>query len=528
MAILDSDVNVMKFIRNHQVTESLCKLYLNDDMADVHFVFGANSDNVQRLCSHRVILAAASPVFHQMFFGELRETGDVIISDCSFDAFSEFLQYFYVADVVLTSDLVFEVIQMAHKYDLPECVNMCVDFLIEYLTHDTIFITLQIAIWYDLTDLMAICTRMICDEAKLVFAAESFPFCTFVVLKRILLMNGLDCTEMDLLDAAMLWARHACFSQTDHTPTIEQCKMKLGESFESIRFNTMTAGEFSACLSRYPGMFNKQQLEQLFIEITTNSLVNSPGIRLKNARSKNALDEDGFIVCSRIASRRSNLQLIHPEQVVRFSVNQDILLHRIGIAKQSYIPEFPQKDRMPYVGNLLRVSTLSTQSISINLNKENQITLQTPAYLHADQIYEIELKLTTKSVHFSGVELKKDPIKIGNSIQFTFLDSPDVDYDNVTRGLITELHFQIPAERRPPPMSEPMPDTHGLPHAPPYASQPSTSQSRSRPSLSRFAQPQPNPFAQPQADPGVRVRQLNHTSNIRYHTGRRLRSIIFP
>lgn len=94
MALLDSDVNVLKFIRNHQVTESLCKLYLNDDMADVHFVFGADTDNIQRLCAHRVILAAASPVFHQMFYGDLREAGDVIISDCSFEAFSEFFAVF--------------------------------------------------------------------------------------------------------------------------------------------------------------------------------------------------------------------------------------------------------------------------------------------------------------------------------------------------------------------------------------------------------------------------------------------------
>lgn len=214
--------------------------------------------------------------------------------------------------MLLTSDLVFEVIQMAHKYDLPECVNMCVDFLIEYLTHETVFITLQIAIWYELTELITICEGMICNEAKSVFAAESFPFCTFAVLKKILLMSGLDCTESVLLDAAMLWARQACFTETDNTPSVEQCKAKLAECLDLIRFNAMTVDEFSACLSRYPGMFEKQQLEQLFIEITTNSISNTPAIRLKHARLRHSFDQNGFIACSRIASRRSFLQIINP------------------------------------------------------------------------------------------------------------------------------------------------------------------------------------------------------------------------
>lgn len=182
--ILENDVNTLKIIRNRQVPENLCKLYLNDDMADVFFVF-PNTDDVRRLTAHRLILAAASTVFHQMFYGDLREGVDVIISDCSIDGFTEFLQYFYLDEVTLTSDNIFEIIQMAHKYDLPGCVSMCIDFLIEYLNNETVFLTLHIAFVYDNKELITYCERMICNDPKSVFSAEAFVYCSKMVLKRI-------------------------------------------------------------------------------------------------------------------------------------------------------------------------------------------------------------------------------------------------------------------------------------------------------------------------------------------------------
>lgn len=59
--ILENDVSVLKVVRNHQVTESSCKLYLDESMA------------IERVPAHRFIQGAAFPVFHQMFHGELKE-----------------------------------------------------------------------------------------------------------------------------------------------------------------------------------------------------------------------------------------------------------------------------------------------------------------------------------------------------------------------------------------------------------------------------------------------------------------------
>lgn len=441
---LENDVNILKIVRNHQVPESLCKLYLNDDMADAFFIFTRNTDdNIKRLSAHRLILAAASPVFHQMFYGELRESGDVIISDCSFDAFTEFLQYFYLNEVAMTSDNIFEVIQMAHKYDLQPFMNMCIDFLIEYLNHETVFLTLQIAMLYDIKELKEICHRMICNDTKALFATESFPYCSFEVLKRIISLPSLSCSEVDLLDAAMQWAKHACFTESDIEPSIEQCKVKLKDCFDLIRFETMTSEEFSSCLFSYPGMFTSDELEKMVIYISNYRVLLDSTSDTQPKRTKYRINEDGFIVCSRIATRRSCIQLIDAKQVARFSVNRSIVLHGIQIAKQTQIPEFPYKERFPICGHTITLGHY-TQGIELSLDKEQSILFRQPITINAGQTYDIVLALNTKSTHFSAIELKKEPIKIGGSIEFTFKSHSLSSYDNVTRGIITDLYFTIP------------------------------------------------------------------------------------
>lgn len=441
--ILENDVNILKIVRNHQVSESLCKLYLNDDMADVFFVFTENDDETERLAAHRTILAAASPVFHQMFFGELRENGNVFITDCSYEGFVEFLQYFYLSDVTLTSDNITEVIQMAHKYDLQCFVTMCIDFLTEYLSHETVFLTLQIAMCYELTELKEICERLICNETKSVFQTDSFPYCSFAVLKKILSMPWLCCSELDLLDAAMQWAKHACFTESDEEPTMDQCKAKLKDCFDLIRFNAMSADEFSACLFNYPGMFPASELERKVICISNYRI--ALDLRPDGAphRMKYHHNKDGFIVCSRIASRRSTLHMLDTKQIARFSVNQTILLHGIQLANQTQLPEFPYKERVSRVGHVLTLGA-HTQAIEIDLNLEKRVLFSRPITINAGQTYDIILKLNTKCTHFSTVEMKKDPIKIGNSIEFSFKKHALSTYDNVTRGLITDLYFTIP------------------------------------------------------------------------------------
>lgn len=85
------------------------KWYLNSKTADVHFSFDS-SDNDKasgtRIPAHKILLADKSDVFEAMFYGELKETGDIRVTDVSDAAFVEFLQFFYNNQVEVSVSMV--------------------------------------------------------------------------------------------------------------------------------------------------------------------------------------------------------------------------------------------------------------------------------------------------------------------------------------------------------------------------------------------------------------------------------------
>lgn len=74
--------------------DGVAQLYHDTKTADVQFTFGSHASDgtVTRIPAHKNLLAAGSKVFRTMFYGDLKETGDVRVVDTSDAAFKEFLQ----------------------------------------------------------------------------------------------------------------------------------------------------------------------------------------------------------------------------------------------------------------------------------------------------------------------------------------------------------------------------------------------------------------------------------------------------
>lgn len=90
--------------------DSVGNLYRDSKTADVHFKFeSSNNGTATQIDAHKNLLAATSDVFGAMFYGELKETGDIRVVDVSDAAFKEFLQYFYQRKVKLSAENISEV-----------------------------------------------------------------------------------------------------------------------------------------------------------------------------------------------------------------------------------------------------------------------------------------------------------------------------------------------------------------------------------------------------------------------------------
>lgn len=142
-----NDHKVIKMSENENATnkydnkvlmESGEKMYLESDIADVYFVCAANDGTFKRIPAHKSVLAAASDVFKTMFYGELKEEGDVNVCDVTAAAFEEFLQFFYLREVKLTMDHIVEVFHLGHKYNIVKCFDVCVIFLKDHLSIDNV------------------------------------------------------------------------------------------------------------------------------------------------------------------------------------------------------------------------------------------------------------------------------------------------------------------------------------------------------------------------------------------------------
>lgn len=237
-------------------------MYGNVRTADVNFIFISDGQQEVRIPAHKSVLADGSPVFSKMFFGDLRDNGDVFINDVTAEPFNEFLQFFYLDEVKLTKECVAQVLHLSDKYDVQDGIARCEEFLAIILNPKTMCWGYDLALLYDLKKLIHFCDKSISFNTKSILNTESFMNCSRDVVKQILLMNHVSCTELDIFEACMKWA-----NQFNDTTSIEQQKLILGELFELIRFPTMTIRQFTTCLENRQGMLNSGEIADILIHI---------------------------------------------------------------------------------------------------------------------------------------------------------------------------------------------------------------------------------------------------------------------
>lgn len=158
------------------------RFYLNDKTADVYFVF--EQKNV-KVFAHKVLLAAKSDVFMAMFFGELKEKGDIKIleEDLLVDAFTEFLRYFYFKKVKLSTKNADSILYLGRKYEVVKCVDDYVKFFTQTLNNERACGILDRALFYDLDQMIKVCSNYISVNTSAVFSSTQFLGCSFWTLK---------------------------------------------------------------------------------------------------------------------------------------------------------------------------------------------------------------------------------------------------------------------------------------------------------------------------------------------------------
>lgn len=230
-----------KLYSNGDLLESVKEIYLNTKSCDVNFSFNSANGPGKRVAAHKCLLAASSDVFNAMFYGDLKEPGDVHLADSSDAAFMEFLQFFYLSDVKLTMENITEVMYLGQKYNVKGCISVCVEFLKDNLTAENVCSCLDLAILYDHNDLVKMCEKIIILDTVAVFKSVDFLECNKRASHHILKMDLLSCSEVDVFEACMNWVTTTSEQQILSKAIVD---MHLGDLFYEIRFKSMTMQQF--------------------------------------------------------------------------------------------------------------------------------------------------------------------------------------------------------------------------------------------------------------------------------------------
>lgn len=290
------------------------KLFLDARTADFFFVFESDDE---RIPAHKAILSAISPVFDVMFYDSLKHEGDEYTIDAKPAAIREFLQFFYLSSVKLTPKNVVEVLSLAKQYMIDECLNACNDVCESTLTLDTMCWGYELAIVAESDRLQKYCEKRIGENSEQIFRSSSFLDCKSNLLRRILQLDSLKCSETVVFDGCIAWAKKACIQMGLDDENVQNLRFQLDNMFYDIRFGEMTSKEFYLRYRKYDGLFSAEEFKDIIGMIEFKEF--QPPMFNRNPRkATNTSKPMVELVCDRIDWQKSSHMIGYPLLFITF------------------------------------------------------------------------------------------------------------------------------------------------------------------------------------------------------------------
>ncbi|XP_055316918.1 BTB/POZ domain-containing protein 6-B-like [Sitodiplosis mosellana] len=428
-------------------------MYLNEQLADVHFVFKFD-DDVQKVPAHKLILASLSPVFHAMFYGSLKEGNEVKIEDADADTFKEFLQIFYLSEVTITMENIETIVRLADKYDVLGYVNASAVFLRSQLTMDNVCWAYQLAMNLNNKELIEFCEDKIARSPKEIFAIDTFERCNKSTLQRILKL-GLICKETSIFEACLAWAKRACEKDNLDGAKAVNLRSQLGDCLQSIRFSAMTIEDFTTIENSNDGLFTSDEFKDIMLNLTAEGYESK--IFKQNPRVYK-WNENDILKCDRQSLGCSLSKSLKRSEVVWFTSNQTLLLGEIYSA--STIGMKNKNNHYSLIYQLLDAVNVTITEISRDTSKKVlyrgssyswelthhhdrlKVELTQPILIKPRIMYEIYFSVLIGVDSLSYYEGWKPTVELYDGIEIQFHRNPShTDYDTSSSGWIQSLSF---------------------------------------------------------------------------------------
>ncbi|XP_059184010.1 kelch-like protein 41b [Centropristis striata] len=182
---------------------------------------------------HRLIMAACSPYFREIFFTEegkeAENTKEVVLEEVNPAILDMIIQYLYSAEIDLTDDNVQDIIAVANRFQIPSVFTVCVNYLQKKLSVGNAMAIFRMGLVLSCPRLAVAARNFIADRFELLCKDEEFlklaPHEMFAII-------GGDAVNVEkeevVFEAVMAWVRH----------DKERVKV-LKDAFNCVRFRLL-------------------------------------------------------------------------------------------------------------------------------------------------------------------------------------------------------------------------------------------------------------------------------------------------
>ena len=160
--------------------------------------------------AHRAIVAAGSPVFRAMLYGNMRESSqkEIDLPTTDTETLNKLLTFLYTGKVDVDSDCIVQILVTAHYFDIALLETMLVDFIKNSLGIVNVFPIVAIAIRQKFDQLFEHCLEFMCDHADEVVQHESFKSVSSEIILLLCKSSEFRIKELNLFLAVVEWYKH--------------------------------------------------------------------------------------------------------------------------------------------------------------------------------------------------------------------------------------------------------------------------------------------------------------------------------
>lgn len=219
----------LRLFQSTLLQDGLKELLNENKFVDCHLKVGDRS-----FPCHRLIMAACSPYFREIFFTEdgkeVENTKEVVLEDVNPSILDMIIQYLYSAEIDLTDDNVQDIIAVANRFQIPSVFTVCVNYLQKKLSLGNCLAIFRMGLVLNCPRLAIAARNYIADRFELLYKEEEFLKLAAHELFAIIGGDSLNVEREELVfEAVMAWVRH------DREKRLKVLK----DAFNCIRFRLL-------------------------------------------------------------------------------------------------------------------------------------------------------------------------------------------------------------------------------------------------------------------------------------------------